>query len=51
MIFLAYLDPGSGSYLFQMLIAGILAGLYTMKSTWARLKNFFFRNRKKPHKR
>ena len=30
----AYLDPGTGSYLFQLLIAGVLAGLVTLKLTW-----------------
>lgn len=52
MIFpLAYLDPGSGSFLFQLLIAGVLAGLYTMKGAWARLKDFLFKNGKGPKKR
>lgn len=28
----AYLDPGTGSYIFQILIAGILGGLYALKA-------------------
>ena len=32
----AYLDPGSGSYFFQLCIAGILAGIFTLKSFWLR---------------
>ncbi|MBS1717522.1 MAG: hypothetical protein JSS72_07300 [Armatimonadetes bacterium] len=28
-----YLDPGSGSFLLQMVVAGVLGGLYTMKAT------------------
>ncbi len=29
---LAYLDPGSGSLLLQVLIAGLLSGMFFMKS-------------------
>lgn len=32
----AYIDPGTGSYLFQLLIAGGLAGLYTARK-WFKL--------------
>lgn len=31
MSILAYIDPGSGSVLFQMLIAGILGGIYVAR--------------------
>ena len=34
----AYVDPGTGSYLFQILIAGGMAGLYTLRRYWAVLK-------------
>lgn len=37
----AYLDPGSGSYILQMLIAGFLGGLYAIKLYWVRIVNFF----------
>jgi len=37
---LAYLDPGTGSLILQMLIAGILGALYTIKLYWYRLKIF-----------
>ena len=30
----AYVDPGTGSYLFQVAIAGGLAGLYTLRRYW-----------------
>lgn len=30
----AYIDPASGSYLFQLLIGGVLAGLFTIASAW-----------------
>ncbi len=37
----AYIDAGMASMMFQMLIGGILAGLFTMKLYWARIKQFF----------
>ena len=37
----AYLDPGTGSFVFQMLIASLLGALFTVKIFWQRLKNFF----------
>jgi hypothetical protein len=36
----AYIDPGSGSYFLQLLIAGLLAGLYTLKIYWAKVRGF-----------
>ena len=30
----AYIDPGSGSYLFQLLAASLLGGLYAVKVYW-----------------
>lgn len=30
----AYIDPGSGSYLFQLGAAAILASLYTIRRQW-----------------
>ena len=37
----AYIDPSTGSYILQILLAGILGGLYAMKSYWRQLKAFF----------
>jgi len=37
----AYLDPGTGSYIFQILAAAIIGGIYTVKMYWQRIKNFF----------
>ena len=37
----AYLDPGTGSYFLQMLIAGLMAGLFTLKIYWKKVKSFF----------
>ncbi len=41
----AYLDPGSGSFLLQLLVAGILGGLFAMRAFWGRLKNRILRER------
>jgi len=37
----AYLDPGTGSYIFQVLMAGLIGGLYAIKVYWQKIKNFF----------
>ena len=36
-----YIDPSSGSYLIQMIIAGILGSLFFFKNLWVTVKNFF----------
>ncbi|MFQ5944339.1 MAG: hypothetical protein ACE5JF_12375 [Anaerolineales bacterium] len=36
----AYLDPGSGSYLLQLLIAGILGSLFLLRGYFGRIKSF-----------
>ncbi len=38
---LIYLDPGSGSYLLQLLIAGALGTIFAVKMFWGRIKGFF----------
>jgi hypothetical protein len=43
-----YLDPGSGSYLVQMIIAAVLAGLFFFKSLWWKIKSFFYRPKNDP---
>lgn len=35
----AYVDPGTGSYLLQILIAGILGAAFAMRLYWTRIKN------------
>jgi len=40
---MAYLDPGSGSYLLQLLIAGLLGSLFVIRASWDRIKTFFRR--------
>ena len=37
----AYLDPGTGSYIFQVLIAVSIGGLFTVKMYWQKIKIFF----------
>jgi hypothetical protein len=36
----AYLDPGTGSYIFQLLIAGIVGLAFLVKVYWKRIKLF-----------
>ena len=43
MIILAYLDPGSGSYLIQILIAALLGGAFVIKSFWRQITSYFTR--------
>ena len=38
---LAYLDPGTGSYLLQLLIAGFLGLLFVVKVYWGKITQFF----------
>jgi len=40
----AYLDPGSGSMLFQILIAGFLSALFCARGSYEKLRNAVFRN-------
>jgi hypothetical protein len=48
----AYVDPGSGSVLLQVLIAGLLAVGFTIKTFWGNLKRrvsgIFSRSHKAP---
>jgi TRAP-type uncharacterized transport system fused permease subunit len=43
---LLYIDPGSGSYLVQVIIAAILGALFYFKGLWLKIKSFFVRNKK-----
>ena len=36
----SYLDPGSGSYLLQLLIAGALGALFALRLYWKRVRKF-----------
>ena len=39
----AYLDPGTGSYVLQLLIGGLLGGLFALGMFWRRVLAFFKR--------
>lgn len=38
---LGYIDPGTGSFLLQLLIGGLLGGIATIKLWWGRVRGFF----------
>jgi hypothetical protein len=46
----AYLDPGTGSMMLQIVIASVVGALFSLKIFWSRIKNFFstvfFKNNK-----
>jgi len=39
----AYLDPSTGSFVLQMIIAGMLGAIFTIKIYWRKLKGFISR--------
>lgn len=41
----AYLDPGFGSMVWQMLAAIVFGAAFTLKIYWIRIKNFFTRKK------
>ncbi|MFH1561459.1 MAG: hypothetical protein ABID04_02675 [Patescibacteria group bacterium] len=43
----AYLDPGSGSYLIQILIASLAGTGYILKLNWQKIKDFFSKKKTK----
>lgn len=45
---LAYLDPGTGSYIFQFIIAGLLGITLAARSFWRRILAFFTALSSKP---
>jgi hypothetical protein len=38
-----YIDPGTGSYVFQLIIAAFVAVSFAVKIFWHNIKNFLFR--------
>ena len=38
---LAYLDPGSGSFLIQLLIAALLGAGIALRASWSKVKKLF----------
>lgn len=44
---LAYIDPGSGSFLVQAIIAAVLGVGFFFRNIWAFIKSVFVRSHKK----
>ena len=40
-LFFLYIDPGSGSYILQMIIAAVLGVSFFFKNFWLAIKTFF----------
>lgn len=36
----SYLDPGTGSYILQIILAAFVGAAFTMKIYWAKIKTF-----------
>jgi hypothetical protein len=43
----AYLDPGSGSFILQLLLAALLGAAFLVKAYWGKIKAFFNRRASK----
>jgi hypothetical protein len=46
-----YIDPGSGSYFLQVIIAALLGAAFWIKMSWHRIKAFFTGNKKTESKK
>lgn len=46
----AYLDPGTGSYLLQLLIAGFAGAILSLKIFWKNIRDFFKFSKKRRKK-
>jgi hypothetical protein len=44
----AYLDPGTGSFIMQGLVAGAAGGLIAIRTYWRRIRRVFRRSGKNP---
>jgi hypothetical protein len=42
----AYIDPGTGSYVFQILVATFFGGIYAIKIYWQQVKEYLFGTKK-----
>lgn len=47
----AYLDPGSGSYLIQILVASLAGAGFIIKTQWENIKNIFTGRKEKNDKK
>ncbi|MEO6613212.1 MAG: hypothetical protein ABIT05_15105 [Chitinophagaceae bacterium] len=50
MNWLLYIDPGSGSYFLQVIIAALVGAAFWIKMSWHRVKAFFRDNKIKKEK-
>ena len=41
-----YLDSNTGTYILQMIIAGVMGSMFFFKNAWLRLKYFLFPKKK-----
>lgn len=39
----AYIDPGTGSYFFQILLAAVISGAFGIKIYWQKIRQLFKR--------
>ena len=39
----AYIDPGTGSYVLQVALAGVLGASYAVRLAWSRIRRVFRR--------
>ena len=46
----AYLDPGTGSYLIQIIIASVAGAGYLIKANWGRIRAILSKKNKKEEK-
>ena len=46
----AYLDPGTGSFIIQMLVAGVAGSLFLLKTYWQKLKDWVSGNKQEENK-
>jgi hypothetical protein len=42
-LLMAYLDPGSGSFLIQLLIGSLVAAGFLLKGYWSRIRKLFIK--------
>jgi len=48
---LLYIDPGSGSYLIQMIIAAVLGAAFFFRNLWWKFRSLFSKKKAPPSKK
>ena len=41
----AYLDPGTGSFILQAIVAGAMGAIFTIKLYWKKIRSYFTKNK------